>query len=455
MSFVNRAWLYIIRKKGKSILLFIILFLIAMFVLSAIAIGNASKLAQENLRKSLGGEFSIAYDYTEENPYLKIEPVDGGTIVYSTQQITSNLIEEIKKIEGIQYCSATIESLSSFPTIDLFAGTIPIEEEFRQSTKILGVWKSEENKHFTSGQIKLVEGRHITPQDDKKVIISKDLADRNKLKIGDVFKTSNNIDAQIVGLFQQSHIEEFNEQVTTYDKIQNLIISDLSMLVALENSPAVQGFNELGITVSDPQNMKKIISQVKDIKNIDWKGFTLTENNENYDNATDPLQQITSLVSIFLISILVVSVIILSLILTMWARTRIHETGVLLSIGISKMSIIGQYMIEVIIIAVIAFSLSYFPSHVFANQVGNFLQSNSEKIEEKESGDRLETGNRNDTSSENENEKITTPSLNIQVQIEEMSLLFILGIGIVVISVGISSVSTMRLKPREILSKMS
>ena len=37
----------------------------------------------------------------------------------------------------------------------------------------------------------------------------------------------------------------------------------------------------------------------------------------------------------------------------------------------------------------------------------------------------------------------------------EMVMLFILGIGIVVISAGISSISTMRLKPREILTKMS
>ena len=47
------------------------------------------------------------------------------------------------------------------------------------------------------------------------------------------------------------------------------------------------------------------------------------------------------------------------------------------------------------------------------------------------------------------------PDLDIQVQSEEMVMLFILGIGIVVISAGISSISIMRLKPREILTKMS
>ncbi len=51
--------------------------------------------------------------------------------------------------------------------------------------------------------------------------------------------------------------------------------------------------------------------------------------------------------------------------------------------------------------------------------------------------------------------EIETPELQVRVQLEEMGLLFLLGIGIVTVSAGISSISVMRLKPREILSKMS
>ena len=54
MNFISRAWLYMIRKKGKSILLFFVLLIMATFVLTALALGNASDAAQQNLRKSLG-----------------------------------------------------------------------------------------------------------------------------------------------------------------------------------------------------------------------------------------------------------------------------------------------------------------------------------------------------------------------------------------------------------------
>ena len=454
MNFMNRAWLYIVRKRGKSILLFVILLVMATFVLTALALGNASKAAQQELRQSLGGSFLIGFDYTENNPYLKVESVDGGTLVYSTQQISPELVEQVRSIDGVNYCSATTESLAVLPSLDLFAGNIPIEEEFRNSSKILGTWKSEELSRFTSGQLTLTEGRHIMPGDKNKGLISKDLADKNSLKIGDVIQTDKGVEIEIVGLFVPKEIEGINDQVTTYDKIQNLIISDLATRIANENSPATQGFNELTVSVDDPQNMENIITKVKEIKGVDWKGFAIMVDNEDYENAASSLEQLSELVSTILMIALIVSIAILSLILTMWARTRIHETGVLLSVGISKLSILGQYIAEVLLIAILAFSLSYFSASAVAGQMGNVLQS-GQAVTEAQQEDGLSAGTRGEAGTDTGEPEIETPELQVRVQLEEMGLLFLLGIGIVTVSAGISSISVMRLKPREILSKMS
>lgn len=454
MNFMNRAWLYIIRKKGKSILLFVILLVMATFVLTALALGNASQSAQRDLRKSLGGTFLVGFDYTEKNPYLKVENVDGGTLIYSTQQISPELVEQIRGIDGVDGCSATVESLAVFPTMKLFTGNIPIEEEFRKSSKILGTWKSEELTRFTSGQLTLIEGRHIEPDDQNKGMISKDLAEKNGLSIGDVIHTDKNVDIEIVGLFSPKEIEGINDQVTTYDKIQNLVITDLSTLTAYENGPATQGFNELMVSVEDPQNMEHIISKVKEIKGVDWKGFSIMVDNEDYEAAASSLKQLSELVSTILIVVLIVSVVILSLILTMWARSRIHETGVLLSVGISKLSILGQYIFEVVMIAVLAFSLSYFSSSAIAGQMGSVLQS-EQTVNEVQQEDGISAGTRGEAQAVIDDEKIETPELQVTVQLRDMGQLFLIGIAIVTVSAGISSITVMRLKPREILSKMS
>ena len=455
MNFISRAWLYIIRKKGKSILLFIILLVMATFVLTALALGNASNAAQMELRKSLGGSFLIGFDYTENNPYLKVESVDGGTLVYSTQQISPELVEQVRSIDGVNYCSATTESLAVLPSLDLFAGNIPIEEEFRNSSKILGTWKSEELSRFTSGQLALTEGRHIMPGDKNKGLISKDLADKNGLKIGDVIQTDKGVEIEIVGLFVPKEIEGINDQVTTYDKIKNLIISDLATRIANENSPATQGFNELTVSVDDPQNMENIITKVKEIKGVDWKGFAIMVDNEGYENAAFSLQQLSELVSTILIVVLIVSVVILSLILTLWSRTRVHETGILLSLGIRKLSILGQYIAEVLIIAVLAFSLSYFSSNAIAGQMGTILQPEQSAANVQVEEDGISAGSRGEAGTDMGTQEIEMPQLQVTVQIQDMGVLFLIGLGIVTVSAGISSISVMRLKPREILSKMS
>ena len=45
--------------------------------------------------------------------------------------------------------------------------------------------------------------------------------------------------------------------------------------------------------------------------------------------------------------------------------------------------------------------------------------------------------------------------LEVTVQLKDMILLFLAGLAVISISAGIASVSVMRLKPREILAKMS
>ena len=261
---------------------------------------------------------------------------------------------------------------------------------------------------------------------------------------------------EIIGLFTTSEIEDFNDKIATYDKIQNLMISDLSSLVTMADSPMVQGFNELTVTVEDPLNIEKIISEVRKNDDVDWKGFTITMDTETYDNASTSLVQLSSLVSTILVVVVISSIAILSLILTMWTRTRIHETGIFLSVGIKKVSILGQYITEVLIIAVVAFSLSYFPSNLIANQVGELLQKNAISDLQKNEGEDL-VGEKNGTNASIDNGKkeIEVIELDISVQTEQIFLLFLLGIGVVIISASISSISVMRLKPREILSKMS
>ncbi len=60
MSIFKRAFLYVTQKRGKTILLFAILLIMATFVLTGLSIWKASEAAQLDLRQSLEG--SVLFD---------------------------------------------------------------------------------------------------------------------------------------------------------------------------------------------------------------------------------------------------------------------------------------------------------------------------------------------------------------------------------------------------------
>ena len=478
MGSLKRAFLYVTRKRGKTILLFAILLIMATFVLTGLSIWKASEAAQLELRQSLGGKFDIHVDWAN-SPYIVKEMVqdneydeESGKIsnsflLYSTVQLTSDNIADIKAIPGVKYCSARQDNLMPFDNLSLLPGTVPLDEELRYRTKVFGVCNSEDDELFTTGTLTLMDGRHIVDGDTYVAVISQDLAERNELSIGDYITahgynmedqdfTGQEIQIQIIGLFSTNVTEQVGELVTTYDKIQNRVFVDLRTSGDVDGGKVRQGFSSIHVTIDDPQDMAKIVSDVKALPGIDWTGFTVEVDNETYENAAAPLATLNELVVALLVVIIVVSAVILALILTLWTKTRIHEIGVFLSVGIKKSAIIGQYLVEVLMIAVLAFGLSYFTSNAIAGQIGNRLleqgmQTAPEDHEVVSTAVSVEVG------ADNLIHKPlpTENGIHVAVGLNSFALLYIIGLAIIITAISTSSIIVMRLKPREILSRMS
>ena len=477
MSIVKRAWLYVTRKRGKTILWFAILLIMATFVLTGLSIWKASEAAQLDLRQSVGGKFDIFVDWSN-SPYVvrkqlseEYDEETGKTsnsfLVYSTVQFTPENIAAIKDVPGVKYCGARQDNLLPFDGLSLFPGTISADAKYRGYTKALGVCNTEDDELFTTGTLTLEEGRHIFTDDTHVAIISQDLADRNDLKIGDYMTahsysvedqgyTGQEIRIQIIGLFTPNVLEPFGETVTTYDMIQNRVFVDLQTSKEVDGGTINYSFHALYVAVDDPQDMARIVADVKALPGIDWTAFTVEMNNEAYESAAAPLSTLNELVVTLLVVIIVVSAIILALILTLWTKTRIHEIGVFLSVGIKKSAIIGQYLIEVLLIAVLAFGLSYFTSNAIAGQIGNHLLEQSMQTEQVDD-EAVSAAAAVDVGADTLLQKPlpTENGIQVSVGLDNLVLLYLIGLAIIIVAVSASSITVMRLKPREILSKMS
>ncbi len=477
MNCIKRAFLYVTRKRGKSILLFAILLIMATFVLTGLSVRQASELAQLELRQSLGGKFDIYVDWTN-SPYVvkeiltdEVDEETGKTVTsflqYSTVQFTPENVTAIKSVPGVKYCSARLSDLIPFEELSLFPGTVPISEKYQHRTKLFGVCSTQDDQLFTTGTLTLTEGRHIDFNDSGCAIISRDLAEKSELKIGDYITThvysieddgytGKEVRVKIIGLFEANITEQFGETVTAYDKIQNRVFVDLQTAVEIDGGQINYGFSAMNITIDDPQNMERIVSDVKALPSIDWKAFTVEVDNEVYENAAAPLSTLNELVFVLLVVIIAVSAIILALILTLWTKSRIHEIGVFLSVGIKKSAIIGQYLAEVMMIAILAFGLSYFSSNAVAGQIGNHLLEQSMQTS-KGDDDITAAAVGVDVGADTLIQKPlpTENGIQVTVNLENLLHLYLIGTAVIIAAVSVSSVTVMRLKPREILSKMS
>ena len=132
---------------------------------------------------------------------------------------------------------------------------------------------------------------------------------------------------------------------------------------------------------------------------------------------------------------IIASVIILSLVLIFWLRERLHEIGILLSIGTSKTKIILQQIIELVYIAVFSIILS------------SVLENVILKYGVKNAIDKLGV--------DNLPEAISQQILNVKVELGYVLTVSAILFLIIVCSIVITSLITLRMKPKEILSKMS
>ena len=482
MGTTKRAFLYVTRKKGKSILLFFILLIMSTFVLTGLSTQKASQEAQKNLREALGGEFYVSVELSESNPYFRrVDDGEGALDLYTELPVTRDMINAIMEIGGIEKYDASAQTLVS-TNLTIFPGNVPLKGELNNKIYARTVAGTENNSFFQSGIMELTEGKHITGNESNAAVISRDMADQNSLQIGDSISLQADEEAKvkIIGIYEIRKPDPAYASVVTYEKLENQIFIDTSALQDLFGDMPM-GFYEVAFSVYDPAQLDSIMSEVKGLSAIDWRAFEVAADNQTYLDAAAPLQKLQALVSSIIWVIALVSAVILSLILTMWGRSRIHETGVFLSLGIGKMRIIGQYLAEVLMIAVIAFGCSYFTSSAVAGQLANgLLQQNIPASEEQAAGvtitqkdgfsEDVVVSIKDDSAlSDMPSGQDTAPEVEvaadgaeadreqIRVTIDSYNMLqlYLIGIIVIILSVGISSLSVMRLKPREILSKMS
>ena len=235
---------------------------------------------------------------------------------------------------------------------------------------------------LTEGGFVLVKGAAITSANKNSVLIHEKFAGRNGLSVGDTLRLtdvadeSRAITVTVAGIFTNTKEQDAIGIVPSYDLYDNMVFTDLStasyLLYGTEGETSVQYGD---FYVDDPDELDRIMAEVAELEGVNWDNCTLTRYDNDYQNAKASLAGLQNIVFLAIAVVSVICFLVLALFLTLRLRGRVHETGVYLAMGISKGAVLLQYLLEVLIVAVIALLLSYGAGAAISDQIGSRLLS--------------------------------------------------------------------------------
>lgn len=419
MSIFNRAYLYIIRKKVRSSILFLIVTLISFFLLS----GSVLNTTVNNISKNL---------YKDVNFGFNIESVDK-----SNKEIEKDTLKKIEELKGIttkNYIFSKPVNVEGKKVVQENQN-ITLNDEIKNNSNLVmlnGITASKSNIDFKSEVLKLEKGRHIEENDNNKIMIHEKFAELNNVNLGDKIKLSQEgktLELEVVGIYSGEKTNTFNG--LSSDFIENTVYTDYKSSQQLSNLIANNKVTSVEYGVEDPTKLEDVI---KTVENLGINNLMVSKSNKNYELVTSSVESITKITNMIRIGSVVVGVVILSLILMFWVRERTYEIGILLSLGTSKINLVLQFIVEVLLVTIFglitALGIEMITIKYLASNVGSIFSEDLPKT-------------------------MADELMKMSVNGIDIVNLVIVMIAIVIISVVVALLPIIKMKPKKILTNIN
>ncbi len=494
----KRILLSLSRKKS-NLLLFGIVFFLTFFMLVFLSIYGTSKQMMKEVEKKYGASFMMLLYRDKSKPELWEErEVEGvGTLnYYIGPGIDEEMMDYIlDEVEGVTDYEGGVDYSVLLCDYDLIPGyyessyeyellhpnpnamfSVEDTQNLRFQTRCQAMRKSEHFEEFRNGNFKLTEGRHITPKDEHVVMISKEFAQRNGLKLGDSFKIQGDsltlrgfpevplglIETEIIGIYEMTYQQSVSEYTDERDILNNWILVDNETgydLDKIYGDPPSLWVST--IFVKNPAELDKVMKEVNSLKGIDWNYYELRKDDSLYKDAVKPLDTVKKIMFVCLCVILAAGILLLSLVITHSMKKRVRETGILMSLGITGKEIRRQFLWEHLLLGIAAFLLAFVVSFVVTPVIGEQIyetvhQEKEQKVyTEKEIEAAIARGENSKAMEMAKNQKtgVEPPKeLHTNVSVKTVLTVFIVMILIVYFCVNGVIKKTLKLEPIRVLS---
>lgn len=489
MNFLKRAMLSMSKKKIKSLILFVVLLIIANMVLVGLSIQTATKKSTELAREKLGSDVTLKIN---EQKFMEQRRNNKEEESSSRPSLTTDIADTLKDNEHVtqyNYISSGFGLAQNFENVKSEESSDDTTSEEGEE-KPKGMFKMAGTNvttmpevsfsgtiatnllsDFKNGDSKITEGRGITKDDAGKnvAVIEKNLAKENSLKVGSKIQIATvdentTLELEVVGIYEANSDESTNDNrnmdfLNPYNKIY--MSYDVVSKVSTGDSTNSKNITSAVYFMDNPDNIESFKEYAKN-KKIDLETYTLDANDSLYKQMVGPIENVGSFSKTLVATVSIAGAMILVLIIALSLKDRKYEIGVLLSLGESKLKVISQLVVEVLLVASIAFATSAFTGNLAANKIGDSLLAKEIKVTESSStqenqnfggrGPMQGGGPRGMNSNAIKNADVVK-DMDVSVTSKDLEKLAGIGLLIVIASAAIPTISVLRFSPKTILSK--
>ena len=360
MTIIKRAWTAVTRKRRRSLTIALIMTLIFTLLIGTLTVQQTMAQLKQSVERNIRAGFSIA----NKQPSGEV-PMD-----------IAQRVQRLDKVKAYNFQSEATAELPGKQLIDVAGSGVQLDSGIAGEAKVTGATQSDLLSEFTGRFYQLEQGKHLTEHDQNAALIHKTLAEKNSIKPGDkldIAKDGRRVTVTIICIFSGKGEKP---AVLQSDMAENHLITNLATAQQLAGS---QQLTRATYFAENPHHLESLLDRVKSLPHVDWQTFSLTDNGAVFAGVLQNIAGMQNMVTIATIGAAAAGLAVLSLVLVFWVRGRLHEIGILLSIGASKWQIIGQFLAELAIIAAVSLVFALGVGSVASSQISTALTAQTDQ----------------------------------------------------------------------------
>ncbi len=372
MNFVKRAWLNLRFKKGRTALLILVTSAIMLFVLAGLLIKSAATTATQQAKDSVGATLTLSAN--REAAFKKMRSTTSTTSgkptmpKLTTSPVKLSTAKQIASLSGVSSYSATVSTSANAKGFDAietsspssgFGGKMPGGTSSSSGDiTVSGVTSTASNANFSDGTYTITSGRGLkaSDADTKNVVIETNLAKSNSLKVGSTIKLKSTTGSKsiytlkVVGIYKAKSSATASMGPGQSDPA-NTVFTGTAFANTLKGSKYAGTADSVTFNVSTPSKVASVKAQAK--KLINTSKYSINSDDASYQMVKASMKSVTGFANKIVWLVVIAGTIILALIVILMIRERRYEIGVLLSLGESRMKIIAQFFVELLVVLVV------------------------------------------------------------------------------------------------------